>query len=117
MNLSERISKLRKEKGLTQIELAYLIGVTDKAVSKWECGDGNPDIMTLPILANILGSTVDFLLTGKDGFLTDKLSPIELCAKDDGVERYEELKRKLGIRGVWTEKDENDKTFFDSYII
>ena len=62
MTLGRMIAQLRKEKGLTQLELAQLMGVTDKAVSKWERDLSYPDIATLPHLANVLGVSVDELL-------------------------------------------------------
>ncbi len=63
--LGKRISELRKQKGLTQEELASKFGVSPQAVSKWECDTSCPDIMMLPQLAEILGITVDELLSGK----------------------------------------------------
>lgn len=63
--LNERIKKLRKEKGITQNQLADALGVTDKAVSKWEVGEANPDISLLVKISEIFGVTVDYLLTGK----------------------------------------------------
>ena len=56
------ISKLRKEKGLTQNDVAEKLGVTDKAVSKWERGLACPDISLLIPLSNILGISVNELL-------------------------------------------------------
>jgi len=61
----EFISQLRKEKKLTQSELAELLQVTDKAISRWEVGDGYPDVSILPRLSTILGVTVDEILSGK----------------------------------------------------
>lgn len=58
------ISTKRKEKGLTQIQLAQMLSVSNRAVSKWENGDGYPDITILPQLAQALGITIDELLTG-----------------------------------------------------
>lgn len=63
--LNSRIKSLRKEKAMTQLELAGKLNITDKAVSKWESGDGNPDITLLAKLAEIFGVTIDYLLTGK----------------------------------------------------
>ena len=63
--LNERIKQLRKEKGLTQSQLADLLGVTDKAVSKWEIGETNPDISLLPKMSEIFNVTLDYLLVGK----------------------------------------------------
>ena len=47
IKIGKFISELRKEKGLTQKELADKIGVTDRAISKWENGRGMPDISLL----------------------------------------------------------------------
>jgi transcriptional regulator with XRE-family HTH domain len=59
------IAQLRKEKSLTQQELADRLGVTNKAVSKWETGEGYPEITILPTLADALGVTADELLRGE----------------------------------------------------
>lgn len=59
-----RISALRKEKGMTQSALAEKMGVTDKAVSKWERDLSFPDVGSLPKLAQIFELTVDELLQG-----------------------------------------------------
>ncbi len=56
------IAELRKEKGITQIQLAEQMGVTDKAVSKWERDLSCPDIKSIPKLAEILGVSVDQLM-------------------------------------------------------
>ena len=56
------IAELRKEKGMTQLELAEQMGVTDKAVSKWERDLSCPDINSLPKLAEILGVSVEDML-------------------------------------------------------
>lgn len=61
----EFISNLRKSRNLTQKDLADQLGITDKAVSKWERGAGYPDISMLRPLATILGTTVNELLEGE----------------------------------------------------
>ena len=60
------IQKLRKEKGLTQKEVAIKLGITDRAVSKWERRLCCPDISLLEDLANILGASISTLLTGSE---------------------------------------------------
>ena len=60
------IARLRKEKGLTQKELAVKLNVTDKAVSRWERGVGFPDISSLCPLAEALGVTVAKLLDAEE---------------------------------------------------
>lgn len=59
------IAELRKEKHLTQNELAEKLQVTNKAVSRWETGEGFPDVTMLPDLADIFDVSVDELLRGK----------------------------------------------------
>lgn len=61
------IAAMRKEKGMTQLDLAQKLGVTDKAVSKWERDLSFPDISSLPKLAEELGVSVDELLEAKKG--------------------------------------------------
>lgn len=56
---------LRKEKGMTQAELAASLGVTNKAVSKWETGEAMPETSQLLPISRIFGVTVDELLEGK----------------------------------------------------
>ena len=63
--LGTMISTLRKEKGMTQLELAEKMGVTDKAVSKWERDLSFPDINSIPKLAEIFEVTVDELMQVK----------------------------------------------------
>jgi transcriptional regulator with XRE-family HTH domain len=63
--MGEFISTLRKSRNLTQRDLANQLGITDKAVSKWERGAGYPDISMLRPIADILGTTVNELLEGE----------------------------------------------------
>ncbi len=60
--LGMMIAELRKQHGMTQLELAEQMGVTDKAVSKWERDLSCPDINSLPTLAQILGVSVEDLM-------------------------------------------------------
>ena len=59
--LGEKIADLRKERGITQENLAGTIGVSPQAISKWENNATMPDIMLLPIIADTLGVTIDEL--------------------------------------------------------
>lgn len=56
------VAALRKEKGMTQLELAQAMGVTDKAVSKWERDLSYPDIGSIPKLAEQLNVSVEELM-------------------------------------------------------
>ncbi len=59
------ILELRKQKGMTQKELAEKVGVSDKTISKWECGNSIPDITYLEALCNSLNISVNELLSGQ----------------------------------------------------
>jgi len=63
-NIGQRIKELRKRNDLTQEKLADYLGVTDKAVSKWECGMTVPDLSLIIPLSRILHTTADELLGG-----------------------------------------------------
>lgn len=65
-NIGETIASLRKNKGMTQNELAEKMNVTDKAVSKWERNLSCPDVNTISKLADILGVSVEELLNSKN---------------------------------------------------
>ena len=64
MNIGERITALRKEKNISQTELAKRLNVSRQAVSKWEQGTSSPDTDRLIQLAEILGTEVEYLATG-----------------------------------------------------
>lgn len=64
-NFSSFIAELRKEQGLTQKELADRVGVSDKAVSKWENGKNYPDIEIMQSLGEIFKVSVSELLQGE----------------------------------------------------
>ena len=60
-NMGEIIAKSRKEAELTQEQLANIIGVSAQTVSKWETGTTMPDIMLLPIIADVFNKDIDYL--------------------------------------------------------
>ncbi|MCH5340015.1 MAG: helix-turn-helix transcriptional regulator [Acetatifactor sp.] len=65
VKIGKFIADLRKEKGLTQRELAETVGVSDKTISKWECGNGMPEMSMLMPLCRVLGINVNELLSGE----------------------------------------------------
>lgn len=65
ITLGKMIATLRKEQGMTQLELSEKMGVTDKAVSKWERDLSCPDVNTLPKLAEVFHISVDELMQVK----------------------------------------------------
>lgn len=75
--IAQKIKKYRKERELTQDALASALGISPQSVSKWECGDGYPDITMLPTIANYFEITVDELI-GND----------EISAEEDIKKNY-----------------------------
>ena len=63
--IGELIHRLRRERGLTQLQMAERLGVSDKAVSKWERGLGCPELSLLPELAEALEVDMGKLLSGE----------------------------------------------------
>ena len=82
------IAELRKEKKLTQEQLAEVLEVNVKSISRWENGKTMPDLSMLPILANELNVEVSELLNGR------KMTKEELVELKDTIERLIEYSRK-----------------------
>lgn len=64
--IARNLAFYRKEKGLTQAELAEMINYSDKSVSKWERGDGLPDVYVLTVIAGLFDITVNDLLSPEE---------------------------------------------------
>ncbi len=75
VKVGEFISRARKERGMTQKELAEQIGISDKTISRWETGNGLPDMAYLTPLCDFLEVSVNELLSG------EKLPPNEYSMK------------------------------------
>ena len=90
------VAGLRREKGLTQRELARQIYVSDKAVSKWERGAGLPDISMLIPLAEALGTSVTELLEGRR-LAPDE--PVDAWRAEELVQKALALSGRSGGRG------------------
>jgi transcriptional regulator with XRE-family HTH domain len=65
-NVGATIARLRRQKKMTQGDLAKLLNVSSKAISKWETGKGYPDVELFPELAKILCVTIDYIMLGED---------------------------------------------------
>ena len=92
--IGKRIARLRKLKDMTQLQLAELLFVSDKTISKWERGVGAPDISVLQNLANGLGVTVEELISGEK---TNKGNESTV----DGIKIYiNETKKKTIIKFI-----------------
>lgn len=97
MSIQENIRKYRKQRGLTQEELAETMGVSCAAVSKWENGQCAPDLSTLAALADYFEISVDTLLDHRvrADRLESLLGDLERAADSHETDRAEELCEKL----------------------
>lgn len=112
-SVGKTIKALRENKGLTQVQLAEKINVSDKAVSKWEKDGCNPDFDSLCTLAIFFDVTLDYLMIGKKPQVeTVTISKLELCAKTDSEKLFYELKKEKKLSVA----DENRKTLLD-YVL
>lgn len=99
----EFLYTLRKEKGMTQSELAGALGVTNKAVSKWETGEAMPETAQLLPISRIFGVTVDELLAGK------RAEPADSTAENASPENADSIQNNIFTRG----NDEEPKTLLE----
>lgn len=88
MNLliGENIKRIRCERNLTQEEVATHLGISFQSISKWERGDGYPDITMLPALANYFGISIDDLI---------------------GMSKLEKTNKYNEINIIWSENNKN----------
>ncbi|MDE6210712.1 MAG: helix-turn-helix domain-containing protein [Clostridia bacterium] len=114
-DFSEFLYTLRKEKGMTQAQLAELLGVTNKAVSKWETGEAMPETSLLLPLSRILGVTVDELLDGKRNI--ENTANYEDIKRETTSEEYDP-KAQFDFddikRHMFTKAKEDEKTVLES---
>lgn len=96
-NIGKFIAQLRKEKKMTQKELANQLHITDKAVSKWERGLSCPDISLLNPIADILGITTSELLNGQKN---EQPSSEQIC---------KDIKKNIDKALVYAEKSAQKK--------
>lgn len=93
------ISQMRKEKSLTQRQLADELNISDKTVSKWECGNGFPEVSLMLPLCEVLNVSVNELFSG------EKLTDAEYKKKAeenimDLIKEKEESKKKVALQIV-----------------
>ena len=86
IKIGKFIAAKRKKKSLTQVEVAERLGITDRAVSKWERGLALPDASIMLNLCSILGSSITELLTGE--------TTVEENYKDKAEELILEIRKK-----------------------
>lgn len=94
MEFKENLFRIRKEKGLSQEELAVLCNVSRQAISKWENGTANPDLENLKVLSQSLHVSIDDLVNNKDANQQD------VVYIKSRMQFGKEYKSKLAIFGI-----------------
>lgn len=94
------IAECRKEQGLTQFQLAEKLGITDRAVSKWERGISMPDSSVMLELCGMLGITVNDLLSGEIVTVDDYNKEMEAKLLEVIKQKEESDKRLLAMEWV-----------------
>lgn len=100
IKIGKFIAQVRKGQSLTQRQLAEKLGISDKTVSKWECGNGLPEISLMLPLCNALGISVNELLSG------------EILKDIDYKKKAEE-----NMMSLLKEKEENKKKLKLSFMV
>ena len=85
MSIGERISTLRKEQNISQVQLANALNVTRQAVSKWENDQTSPDTVKLIQLAEVLSTEVEYLATGVHPVYQEAPIVVNMVEKVDKV--------------------------------
>ena len=97
-SIGKNIRKLRKERNLTQEELAELLNITSQAISKWENEVGMPDISQIVPLASVLGVSTDLLFgisnTNEQNEVEQIIEDLHIKNKNLEMDDYEEYKQK-----------------------
>ena len=87
LNIAKTLVLKRKEKGITQEELAAYIGVSKASVSKWETGQSYPDITFLPQLASYFNITVDELINYQPQMTKEDIQKLYLRLSNDFAQK------------------------------
>lgn len=87
MNLSEKLVELRKEKGLTQKELAEALNVTRQAVSRWEVGTAAPSLDSLAFLSRLYGVPLDDFIQEEADRPVEELEAVPPVSRPGGRSR------------------------------
>ena len=85
MSIGERISELRKERNVSQVQLAKALNVSRQAVSKWENDLTAPDMTNLIRLADLLDTDTEYLATGSHSVLKSPPTVVTVVQKVDNV--------------------------------
>lgn len=109
MTIGSNIKRLRREKNITQEQLAEYLGITSRAISQWECDRTSPDISLIPALCHIFNVS------------SDELLGIDILKNNEEIKRYLDEATEFCYQGKWEEQTkllrEANKKFPRNYKI
>ena len=108
MEFQQRLSSLRKQKGISQEALAEKLGVSRQAVSKWENGEAMPETTKLPALAKVFGVSIDWLLSEEEPMATDGENASDREETGSPPEEAADIKQETNTE--WMDRLENGQT-------
>lgn len=100
MSIGERISTLRKEQNISQVQLAKALDVSRQAVSKWENDQTSPDTLKLIQLADVLNTEVEYLATGVKPTYEPAPIVVNVVKKVDKIVEVEKIVEKPVIKKI-----------------
>ncbi len=107
IEIAERLIKLRKEKGLSQEELAEKLGLSRQAVSKWERAEASPDTDNLICLAKIYGVSLDSLLNTSDS--VEDIIKEQVKVEEESKEDVKKDRVHIGRDGIHVESKDGEE--------
>ena len=105
----ERLKDLRKEKGMTQIELATALGVSSGTVAMWETGKRKPSFEMFEKLTQVFDKRIDYILGTSDDPTPAKLNDTEVAQLGNWAmqEEYEDVMRKYSLLDDFGQKNDS----------
>ncbi len=97
--LAERIKQLRKQKSLTQTDLANVLGIGKSAVSNYETGYSVPDVETLKLIANYFNVSADYLLGNSQSPTLTQKDELDIAKRIEALEEDLENHENLMMHG------------------
>lgn len=116
MTIGEVIKKNRKQKGMTQEEMATILGVTTPAVNKWKRGKTLPDVALLAPIARLLSISTDELLSYKDNLTDEEINQYLHMVQED-LENKDFNDVFLSVKKKIEEYPNSDKLIWQAAII
>lgn len=104
IEIANQLLKLRKEKGLSQEQLAHELGISRQAVSKWERAEASPDTDNLIELARLYGISLDDLLLHEPDEKSEKVEP-----ENDDTNKENEKYVHVGFNGIHVKEENGDE--------